>query len=351
MHRTSTRQASPLARRAALRSIAALGLLDLIGRRTAAAATLPLAAPLPTDIPPDTVLKIADPPTQIYLEASGRMKELPFKVEWANLWVGPEMLQAFRARAIDVGFIGGIPPLLARSTGLDLRMIASLNRPVTYFVTSSPGSTIRTLADLKGRKVAFSAGQEQGLYVLEVLKLAGLTPDQVTLTNLTNAAFLNALASHQVDWAPMSEPLLTSYVDRFSRDGVTVLRPDLPATSQNLTVVTEALQDPGKAAAIRHYASFWYASWIWEWEHRDAWIDAFYVRNQHVSKADGQRIMAAGGQPWFARDWTRLRQMEREADDLLSAQHVVAKFDTDTLWDSRFESLIAANVPTKYLAS
>lgn len=331
---------SPLPRRAALRAIAGLGALGLAGRAHAANG----------DVPPGTSLVVADPPTQIYLQAAGGMGTLPFTPHWANLWVGPEMLQAYRARAIDIGIMGGIPPLVAGSTGLDLKIIGVSYRPPTYYaLATAPGSGIRALSDLKGRKIAFSAGQEEGLFVLQLLKQLGLGPDQVTLTRLTIGEFLNALASRQVDAAPMQEPKLTTYITRFAGDGAIALRPSIPATPHYLTVAAETLKDRAKAAAVRRYVAVWYAAGIWAWEHNDAWIDAFYIRSQHVTKADGQRIVDALGRPAIPRNWTRALQMEREADDLLAGEKVVGKLDVATLYDRGFEPIAAKVVPDKYL--
>ena len=327
------------ARTTFLQSLAGLGLAGLAPRLPAYAADLSAVD-----------LRIADVEHQVSLDASGLSKAVPFKVDWANLTLGPAIVQAYRARAIDLGAVGGIPPILAASTGLDIKIVAFRYRTIpAYTLVTAPGSDIRRVSDVRGKKIAYSAGQEQGLFVLKVLQQARLSKDQVTLVRLTSGEFQNALASRQVDAAPMAEPLLTTYLNLYGHDGAIVLRPNVQATPLTLTASAEVLKDPEKVLAISTFLKSWYAAAVWEYEHAAAWIDAYYVQNQHVSADDGKRIIADLGKPVFARNWRKARAIQAEAVDFLTAEGVVSNVKADDLFDPRFESLAAASVPSRYL--
>ena len=339
MNPTPSQRLQTPARASFLRSLAGLGLASLVPGRPANASDLS-----------NIDLRIADVEHQVALEASGLAKKIPFKVDWANLTLGPAILQAYRARAIDLGAVGGIPPILAASTGLDIKIVGFRYRTIpAYTLTTAPGSDIRRIRDLRGKKIAYSAGQEQGLFVLKVLQQARLGKDQVTLVRLTSGAFQNALASRQVDAAPMADPILTTYLDLYGRDGAIVLRPNVEATPLTITASAEVLKDPDKVAAISTFLKSWYAASVWEYENAASWNDAYYVQNQHVTADDGKRIIAALGKPVFARNWKKARAIQANAIDFLTAEGVVTNVKIDDLFDPRFESLAAASVPARYL--
>lgn len=95
----------------------------------------------------------------------------------------------FRADALDVGSVADIPPIHATWTGLKVKIIAAKFRkdPVAhpiYQLGIAPGVEVKTLADLRGKRIAFSPGQAQGALVLRVLQAAGLKKQDVNLIKL-----------------------------------------------------------------------------------------------------------------------------------------------------------------------
>lgn len=308
---------------------------------------------LPTVVPPDTSIGIADTQQRVALRLSGLDNRFDFNINWANISGGPDVLTAWRAKAIDLGSCGGIPPLSALSNGVDVRIVAFRYRTIpAYTLAIAPKGNIRDLGDLKGKKIAFSASQEQGLFVLQAIKLGGLQRSDVTLVNLKSSEFQNALSSNQIDAAPISEPQLTTYLTLFGRDGAIALKPDIPATPTTITALVDSLDDPAKLAAIQAYAHAWYASIVWAHEHRAEWIDGYYVKDQHVSADDGGRIVDALGAPAFAAaSWDKARDIIQQADEFLADEGVVKTLDVETVLDRRFEPIAAQVVPQKYLTA
>ena len=233
----------------------------------ARAQPLPESAPLPERIAPGTKLVIGDPQTKVALTLSGELAKLPFKVEWANISGGPQTIEAFRAKALDIGSVADIPPIHAQWTGLDVRIVAAKFRldPVghpIYVIATAPGSGIAKLEDLKGRKIAFSPGQAQGALVLRVLKKLNLRHDEVQLVELPSVgdAYVNALASRLVDAAPIAEANKQRFVQNYARDGAKALAHGLRDDPAYLYVVKSSLEDADKAAAIKEYVGVWASS-------------------------------------------------------------------------------------------
>ncbi|MFF5233724.1 ABC transporter substrate-binding protein [Dactylosporangium sp. NPDC000521] len=333
-----------------LGSAAALGLGACAG--DPAGDALAAAAPVPTEVDRATALTISIRRTRIQLEGAGLIDQLPFTVkEWANLEAGPDVIQGFRARSVDLANNAGVPPIQARAINYDAKIVAvqTVPKPIYKFATV-PGANINALSDLRGKKIAFSQGQAQGVVVLRTLKELGLSTKDVQLIALTSNQFYTALQSKQVDAAILAEPSLTKYLDQYGKDGAKGLDMNAVDYLSVLWAPTEVLQDKAKAAAIRGFIPFWVKGNIWAWEQQDAWIDRYYVADQKVTKADGQRILAATPRPVFPTSWDRAIAWEQETADLLAAGGFVPQVKAADLFDRRFEPVASEAAGAKYQA-
>ncbi len=101
-----------------------------------------------------------------------------YAVEWIEFQFGPPMLEAMRVGSIDVGAVGDTPPVFAQAAHADLLYVgAELGPPQSILLP--PGSKIETLADLKGKKLAFGRGSSGHNFALLVLERAGLRYDEI----------------------------------------------------------------------------------------------------------------------------------------------------------------------------
>jgi aliphatic sulfonates family ABC transporter substrate-binding protein len=101
-----------------------------------------------------------------------------YTIEWIEFQFGPPMLEAMRVGSIDVGAVGDTPPVFAQAAHADLLYIgAELGPPQSVLLP--PGSKIQTLADLKGKKLAFGRGSSGHHFALLVLEKAGLRYDEI----------------------------------------------------------------------------------------------------------------------------------------------------------------------------
>lgn len=327
-----------------------LGLTGCISHTEAASQPAPTGT-LPTRAAArSTRLSIAVHTSQLQFAASGLDKELGFTVsQWPNLTAGPDIIQGYRAHSIDLAANAGIPPIQAAAIGVRARIVAVQERHVPlYRFATAPGSSITRIADFRGRKIAFSQGQAQGVVVLRALKEAGIKNDDVTLVALPSTQFLTALQSGQVDVAPLNEPVLTKYLDQYAKDGARSVHTDVVDLLTVLWAPVEVLDDPAKLAAVRDFVPLWARGLVWAWQHTDAWIDTYYVKDQGVTRADGKRIVDSLGPPRFPESWDRAITWEQQTADLLADGGFVKKLDVTPLFDRRFEDLTARAVPARY---
>lgn len=127
------------------------------------------------------------------------------KVEWSFFkGAGPAINEAIANRQIDFAFLGDLPPIIGRASGLDTRLLLALVRGVTAYLAVTPESGIRSLADLKGKRVGIFRGTADQLSFARVLERAGLSERELRLINLDFNAVNAALVAKQIDatWAP-----------------------------------------------------------------------------------------------------------------------------------------------------
>lgn len=311
-------------------------------------AKLSLDAALPTTIPDGTKIVVGDPATEVALKLSGQFDKVSKYVQFANLSGGPQTTEAFRAHALDVGSVAEIPPIHATWTGLHVKIVASkfrkdpLNHPI-YQLGIAPGVSVKTLGDLRGKKIAFSPGQAQGALVLKVLQKAGLTKDDVKLVELpsTGDVYSNALSGKQVDVAPIGGVQIKRYLTKYGKDGASTIQHGIRDDAGHLYVPTESLENPGKAAAIRAYVAAWGVAQDWIDKHPKEWIEGYYVKDQGLTAADGQWLVDNAGHPDISADWSGAIQRQQQTIDLLAKETGNPVIQAKDLYDLRFQSVAA----------
>jgi sulfonate transport system substrate-binding protein len=312
------------------------------------AAKLSLDAPLPTTVPDGAKIVVGDPATQKALELSGQIDKVSKYVQFANLSGGPQTTEAFRAHALDLGSVAEIPSIHATWTGLQVKIVASkfrqdpIDHPI-YKLGIAPGVSVRTLQDLKGKKIAYSPGQAQGALVLKVLKKAGLTKEDVKLVELpsTGDVYSQALASKQVEVAPIGGVQIKRYLAKYGKDGATTIDHGLRDDAGHLYGPVESLEDPAKAAAIRAYVQAWAVAQDWIDKHPKEWIAGYYVKDQGLTEADGQWLVDNVGHPDIPADWSDAIERQQETIELLAKETGNPVILAKDLYDLRFQTVAA----------
>lgn len=217
-----------------------------------------------------------------------------------------------------------------------------INHPI-YELGIAPGVHVKTLADLKGKTIAYSPGQAQGALVLKVLKKAGLTKDDVKLIELpsTGDIYPNALAAKQVEVAPIGGVSIKRYLGKYGKDGATTIRHGLRDDPGHLYVLQSSLEDPAKAAAIREYVAAWGVAQEWIDKHPKEWIEGYYVKDQGLSAEDGQWLVDNAGHPDITPDWSGAIKRHQETIELLAPETGNKVIPATDLYDLRFQTVAA----------
>lgn len=345
---------STLAAGAAATGLAAYGIGA--GPRAAAATSSLLSkggdttSALPTKVPPGTSLAIASTDNGLNFQLSGLEKDFTFKVSsWVDVSAGPDVLNAFRAGSLDLGSNAGIPPIQAHYQGQPVKIVSvAQSRKPNYIFITAPHSTITSVKDFRGKKLAFSQGQAQGVVLLRALKQAGIPFKDVTLVNLTSDQYLPAVEASQVDVAVVGTSQVPLYLDKYASEGARAIKTNIVDFLSILWAPTSVLQDEAKLAAIAEYVPLAAKAQIWVWTHENEWIQDYYIKEENLTLAQAKEVVALSGKPWIPKTWDKAISWEQETANLLAESGFVKKFDVSGLFDRRFEGLAASAVPSTY---
>jgi sulfonate transport system substrate-binding protein len=135
-------------------------------------------------------------------------KRLPTsKVTWVEFPAGPQLLEALAVGSVDFGATGDSPPVFAQAANKDLFYVgAEPPKPDSSAILVKPDAPLKTLADLKGRRIALQKGSSSHFLLVQAVKKAGLQWTDVQPVYLppadARAAFERGAVDAWVIWDP-----------------------------------------------------------------------------------------------------------------------------------------------------
>jgi sulfonate transport system substrate-binding protein len=139
-------------------------------------------------------------------------------VKWVFSAGSNRALEYLNAGSIDIGSSAGLAALLAKANGNPIKTPYIFSRPEWTALVVPKDSPIKTLADLKGKKVAATKGTDPYLFLLRALHTVGLKRTDIEHVALQHADGRAALEQGRVDaWAGLDPLMAASELDRGSR--------------------------------------------------------------------------------------------------------------------------------------
>ena len=151
----------------------------------------------------------------VVLKARGslekRLAQQGVGVQWLEFPAGPQLLEGLNAGAVDVGTVGETPPIFAQAGGVDFVYIANEPpAPKGEALVVQQDSPIRTVADLRGKKVALNRGSNVHYLLVKALQRAGLAYTDIQPIYLTPADARAAFVQRSVDAWVIWDPYLAA---------------------------------------------------------------------------------------------------------------------------------------------
>ncbi|HML41418.1 MULTISPECIES: sulfonate ABC transporter substrate-binding protein [Hyphomicrobium] len=151
----------------------------------------------------------------ILLKAKGtlepKLEAIGYKVTWAEFPFGPPLLEAINAGAIDFGHTGEAPPVFAQAAGSAIVYVAhEPPAPGGEAILVPKDSPIKSVAELKGKKVAYAKGSNANYFAVKALEKAGVKYGEFEPVHLAPADARAAFESGKVDAWSIWDPFYAS---------------------------------------------------------------------------------------------------------------------------------------------
>ncbi|MGM4909999.1 aliphatic sulfonate ABC transporter substrate-binding protein [Rhizobium sp. 768_B6_N1_8] len=186
-----------------------------------------------------------------------RLADQGITVSWSEFTSGPPLLEALGAGALDFGATGDVPPLFAQAAGGALYYVGVYRgSPAGSAILVRKDSPIKTLEDLKGRKVAFKRGSSAHNVTVKALRKAGLAPQDVQQIDLAPPDAAAAFKNGSIDaWSIWDPYLAIAEADPDTRilttaegivDSYSFFLANKDFTDENGTVIVNVLDELAK---------------------------------------------------------------------------------------------------------
>ncbi len=201
----------PLSRAEFLTAAGGVAVAAAAPRRSSAATLDTISLDYAYYNPPSLILK-----QNGWLEAA--LAKTGTKVNWV-LSLGSNKANSFlAANAIQFGSTAGSAALLARANGNPIRTVFLFSRPEWTALVIGKDSSLRSVRDLKGKKIAATRGTDPWFFLIRALRANGLDASDVEIVDLQHPDGRAALERGQVDaWAGLDPHMAASQLDAGSR--------------------------------------------------------------------------------------------------------------------------------------
>ncbi|MBP0443640.1 ABC transporter substrate-binding protein [Roseomonas sp. SSH11] len=273
------------------------------------------------------------------MEASGQLKGFGERIAWSEFPAAAPLVEALNADAIDTGLVGDAPFTFGAAAGVPIKAIAATreNREGLAILVQKD-SPIRSIQDLKGKRIATGRGSIGHQVILAALENAGLPLDAVQFVFLLPADAKAAWARGSVEawstWEPyVSQEEVLNGARRVAHgQGIT---PGLGFQAARNDAIAARRED--LAEFVRRLAA------------ARAWANA-NVEGYAKTWSELMNVPAPVAEHWFRRAATRVVPIddsvatdEQKNIDLYARANLVRRrIDAKDLLDSSFNSAIQA---------
>src|SRR6516225_2946104 len=161
-------------------------------------------------------------PVSMVLKQNGLLEKEFAKDGIGIVWVqsagSNKALEFLNAGSIDFGSTAGSAALVARINGNPIKSIYVYSRPEWTALVTTRDSSIKTVADLKGKRVAVTRGTDPHIFLVRALLGAGLSEKDIAPVLLQHADGKTALIRGDVDaWAGLDPMMAQAEIEEGAR--------------------------------------------------------------------------------------------------------------------------------------
>lgn len=159
--------------------------------------------------------------TLVLLKAHGtlekRLARLGIAVKWAEFSAGPQLLEALNVGSVDFGYVGEAPPIIAQAAGANFVYSGyEIPTPLAESILVPQHSPVHTVAELRGKKIAFNKGSDVHWLVISLLKKANISYSEFQPIYLAPADARAAFERGAVDAWAIWDPFQTAAIKQLN---------------------------------------------------------------------------------------------------------------------------------------
>jgi NitT/TauT family transport system substrate-binding protein len=272
------------------------------------------------------------------VEASGVLQGAPYTVDWKHFQAAAPLAEALNTGALDLGFLGDSGFLFLAAKQAPVKLIGvSRQNPDTIALLVPKDSPVKTIADLKGKKVAYWPGAWSQQLTLRALEQADLPDNYVDFIKLMPIDAAAALPQGSIDAFPVWEPYISQQI-LFSgarpiltaknlMPGLSAIAASTPSIDSKREAIADFLVRLKKARAwvdthTDEYADLWAKK-----ANLDQNVSRHWLRQAHMSVGPVDQQAAA--------------DLQSTADFLFKVEALPAALATAPIIDSSFQQALA----------
>jgi len=188
---------------------------------------------------------------KVLLQVAGELKDVPYEIQFSEFPAAAPLGEALNAGAVDVGGLGDAPYVFALGAGAPLKVVSitHMEGRFTTAVLVLKDSPIKTVADLKGKRIVTGRGSIGHFLAIKAIRAAGLQTSDVKFIYLLPSESRLLLDNGDADawatWDPYTTISITQSQARVLVSGNELLTNNLyfAATSQAIDSKRVQLDD------------------------------------------------------------------------------------------------------------
>ncbi|MFJ7793983.1 ABC transporter substrate-binding protein [Pseudomonas sp. NPDC096950] len=272
------------------------------------------------------------------VEASGVLEGAPYTVDWKHFQAAAPLAEALNTGALDLGFLGDSGFLFLAAKQAPVKLIGvSRQNPDTIALLVPKDSPVKTIADLKGKKVAYWPGAWSQQLTLRALEKADLPEDYVDFIKLMPIDAAAALPQGSIDAFPVWEPYISQQI-LFSG-----ARPILTAKSLMPGLSAIAASTPSidsKREAIADFLGRLKKARAWVDNHTDEYAD-LWAKKANLDQEVSRHWLRQAHMTVGPVDQQAAADLQSTADFLFKVKALPAAFATAPIIDNSFQKSFA----------
>ncbi len=311
----------------------------MIARRTLLAAPALLVAS--RAFAADPVLRVGDQKggVQALLKAANLLDGLPYRVAWSQFAAAAPLLEALNANAVDTAFAGDAPSTFALAQGVQARIIgATRGTGRSTSIVVPEASSIRDVAQLKGRRIGTNRGSIGHALVLAVAKRQGWAFADLPVANLLPADAKAALTGGAVEgWSTWNTFVAQAVVQDHARvvvDGRDGLLSGLSFQLARPEAISE------KRALLHDFLGRYARAKLWALDHEQDYARALAAEIGVSEEVALWSFRSEGSRP-VPIDASVIAGEQGTADLYAEARLIPQKLDAASAFDRSFNAAVA----------